>query len=265
MSPERVPISACVIAMNEEDNIERCLASLDFCDETILVDSHSTDRTRELAAARGARVIERDWPGFGVQKQFAVDAARNDWVLCLDADERLSDALRSEILALAERGMGDRDGYEMPRLSEWFGTRMRRGGWYPDRQLRLYDRRRGRWGGRPPHEHVLFEGSTGRLAGDLLHVPYRSVEDHLKKIDAYTTTMAKEMYAAGRRASTLDLVFRPTLRFLRFYLFKLGLVHGWVGLLNSYLDAHYVRMKYAKLLCLQRGLPLEERPRGTRD
>ncbi len=258
MTKDRVRISACVIAMNEEDNIEECLSSLDFCDEIILVDSHSTDRTREIAESMGAKVIERDWPGFGVQKEFAVEQASHDWVLCMDADEWVSAEAKDEIIALANSGMGSHSAWRLPRLSNYFGTWVRRGGWYPDYQLRLYDRRQGKWGGRPPHEHVEFDGSVGTLGSPLMHKPYRSIADHLGKIDQYTTTMARGMHAAGKRASTLDLVFRPALRFFRFYVLKLGFVHGWVGLYLSYLDAHYVRLKYAKLLCLQRGLPLED-------
>lgn len=255
----RLPISACVIARDEEDHIERCLASVAFCEDVVLVDSGSTDRTKEIAASLGARVFERDWPGFGAQKNVAVGEARHDLVLCLDADEWVSDALREELLALGTEALGAEAGWEMPRLSDYFGTWIRRGGWYPDYGIRLYDRRRGRWGGRPPHEHVELEGDArpGRLRGNLLHTPYRSVEDHLAKIDAYTSTMAREMHARGRRAGWSDLVLRPAFRFLRFYLLKGAWTYGWKGLHLSYLDAHYVRMKYGKLLCLQKGLPLD--------
>ncbi len=262
MSGAKLPLSACVVARDEEDNIERCLRSVAFCDDVLVVDSHSTDRTRELAAALGARVVERDWPGFGAQKNHAAQLAKHDWILSLDADEWLSPELEDQVRALVAGELERKAGWTMPRLSEYFGTWMRRGGWYPDRQLRLYDRRRGRWGGRPPHEHVETDGETGALSAPLLHRPYRSLEDHLAKIDAYTSVRARELFAAGRRARAHDLVLRPALRFLRFYVFKLGLVHGWTGLYLSYLDAHYVRLKYAKLMALQRGLPLsDERPR----
>lgn len=258
MTKARTPISACVIAMNEEDNIQQCLASLTFCDEIILVDSHSTDRTREIAESMGARVFERDWPGFGEQKEFAVEQAEHEWVLCMDADEWLSEELQREIQRLAQSGLESRDGFSMPRLSNYFGTWVRRGGWYPDRQLRLYKKSKGRWSGNPPHEKVTLQGSVTALSAPIHHRPYRSLQDHLTKIDGYTTTMAREMFRKGKRASVFDLIFRPALRFFRFYVLKLGFVHGWVGLYLSYLDAHYVRLKYAKLLGLQRGLPLED-------
>ena len=130
-----------------------------------MVDSHSTDRTRELAAEAGARVIERDWPGFGPQKRFAVEAASHDWVLCLDADERLSEQLQAEIRTLRAAGFPDRPGWEMPRCSEYLGRWIRRGTWYPDRQLRLFDRRRGNWNERPIHERVELDGPAAEADG----------------------------------------------------------------------------------------------------
>ena len=173
MSAPRARLSACIIAMDEQDRLPDCLASLDFCDEIVVVDSHSTDGTREVAAVHGARVIERDWPGHVAQKEFTVRAATHDWVLCVDADERVSPQLRAEILALRDAGFPGQAGWRFPRLSSYLGRWMRHGGWYPDRQLRLFDRRRGRWGGHDPHDRVELEGEPGTLRGDLLHYPYR--------------------------------------------------------------------------------------------
>ena len=136
---DRPQLSACIIAMNEADRIGDCLASLDFCDEIVVVDSHSSDATRELASGAGANVVERDWPGHVAQKEFAIRAARHDWVLCVDADERISPELRSEIVSLRDAGFPAAAGWRMPRLSSYFGRYMRRGGWYPDLQLRLFD------------------------------------------------------------------------------------------------------------------------------
>ncbi len=249
-------LSACIVAMDEEHNIAECLDSVAFCDEIIVVDSHSTDRTREIAREHGARVIERDWPGFGAQKEFAIREAQNDWVLCLDADESVSDELRREIEALRARGFGGKAGWRLPRLSNYLGTWVRYG-WYPNRQLRLFDRRRGRWGGNPPHERVLLDGPRGALRGNLLHHPYRTFAEHLDAIDRYTTTMARGLFASGRRTRPFDLVFHPCIRFLRFYLWKRGFLLGTKGLLLAYLTAHYVRLKYAKLYLLQNGEALE--------
>jgi glycosyltransferase involved in cell wall biosynthesis len=246
--------------MDEEDRLADCLDSLDFCDEIVVVDSHSKDGTRELAARRGARVIERDWPGHVAQKEFAVRAAAHDWVLCVDADERISRELRAEILALRDAGFPGRAGWRFPRLSSYLGRWMRHGGWYPDRQLRLFDRRRGRWGGHDPHDRVQLDGAPGTLRGQLLHHPYRSLAEHLRTIDKYTTIMAEGLYKRGKRAHVGHLVVGPCVRFVRSYFIDLGLLEGWRGLLQAFLSAHYGRMKYAKLLVLQQGRLAEERP-----
>lgn len=247
-----VKLSACIIAMNEEDRIGDCLASLAFCDEIVVVDSHSTDGTRDVAAAAGARVIERDWPGHVAQKEFAIRAATNDWVLCLDADERVSPALRAEIIGLGEGDFSDFAGWSCPRLSWYLGGWIRHGTWYPDRKVRLFDRRRGHWGGHDPHDRVVLDGPAGRLDGDILHYPYRSLSEHVRTMDRYTTTMADGMYARGRRASALDLLFRPGWRFFRFYVLDRGFLAGWRGLLLAGLAFRYTWLKYAKLRTRQR-------------
>lgn len=261
MSPaERPAISACIIAMDEEDRIAECLASLDFCDEKLVVDSHSRDATREVAARHGARVIERDWPGHVAQKEFTIRAATHDWVLCVDADERISPELRAEILALQGAGFPGHAGWRFPRLSSYLGEWMRHGGWYPDLQLRLFDRRRGRWGGNNPHDKVLLDGAPGTLRGNLLHHPYRSFGEHLRTIDKYTTIMAEGLHARGQRANLFDLTLRPATRFVRSYVFKLGFLLGWRGLVNAYLSAHYGRLKYMKLYTLQHAAECARRP-----
>ncbi len=244
--PDRVPISACIVARDEEERLAACLDSLDWCDETIVVDSHSTDQTRELAAARGARVIERDWPGHVAQKEFAVRAASHDWVLCIDADERVSPELRTAIESERARGF-PAAGYEVSRVSCYLGRWIRHGTWYPDWKLRLFDRRRGGWGGRDPHDRVSVEGDVRRLAGELHHEPYRSFDDHLRTIDRYTTIMADAMRAEGERARLSDVILRPPARFFVFFFWRRGFLDGWRGLLLAYLAAHYVRLKYAKL------------------
>ncbi len=251
----RSGLTACVIAMNEEDRIADCLASLEWCDEIIVVDSHSTDRTREIAADFGARVIERDWPGHGAQRDFAASAANNDWMLCLDADERVSQLLREELIALREEGFPDKAGWRMPRLSCFLGRWIRHGTWYPNRQLRLYDRRHGRWSRLMPHEHVELDGPAGTLRGPILHYPYRSFAEHLAVMDRYTTITANGLQERGRRARVSDIVFRPAIRFVRTYFLKRGFLDGWRGLLLAYLTAYYGRLKYAKLLVLQRETP----------
>jgi glycosyltransferase involved in cell wall biosynthesis len=261
MDGPRAPLSACIIARDEEDRIDACLASLAWCDEILVVDSHSTDRTRELALARGARVIERDWPGHVAQKEFAIRQARHDWVLCVDADERVSPRLRADLEALRAAGFPGCAGWRMPRLSSYLGRWIRHGSWYPDRQLRLFDRRRGRWGGRDPHDRVELDGPVGSLAGELLHHPYRDLADHLATIERYTTVAAARLHQEGRRARWTDLLLRPPWRFLRFYLLEAGFLEGWRGLLMAWLAAYYVRLRYLKLWLLERAPELEKPPR----
>lgn len=244
--------------MDEEDRIADCLRSVEFCDELLVVDSHSSDRTREIARGLGARVIERDWPGHVAQKEFAIRAASHDWVLCIDADERICAPLRVEIEALRAAGFPGQAGWSMPRCTAWLGRWIRHGTWYPDRQLRLFDRRRGRWGGYDPHDRVQLEGPSGRLAGELLHHAYRDLQDHLDTIDRYTASMARGMHERGRRAGWRHVLLNPLVRFLRCYVLRRGFLDGWRGLALAFLAAHYVRLKYLRLLALQRGGPAPE-------
>jgi len=248
-------LSACIITYNEADRIEACLRSLSFCDEIIVVDSHSSDGTRELAARLGARVIERDWPGYRSQKQFAVDAAAHDWVLCLDADERVSVELRSEIVALKAREFVPAAGWSVPRITEYFGRFLRHGNAYPDRLVRLFDRRRGGWSGYEIHENTRIRGAVGRLHGHLEHHPYRSLGDHQSRMQRYADLMAQALYAQGRRCGLAPVLINPQWRFVRGYLLRLGFLDGWRGLVFALIEADYVRRKYLALYFRSRGLP----------
>jgi glycosyltransferase involved in cell wall biosynthesis len=253
-APQSPRLSACIIARNEEDRIGECIRSLACCDEVVVIDSHSADRTREIATSLGARVIERDWGGYVAQKEFAVRSASFDWVLCIDADECLSPALQAEVGALRQAGFSGAAGWEIPRLTSYLGRPIRHGTWYPDRAVRLFDRRRGKWVGHPAHElheRVALDGAPGRLQHDLLHYPYRTFADHLRTIDQYTTLIAQGLHAHGQRARISDFTLRPLFAFIRFYWLKRGFLDGWRGLLLAYLHAHYVRMKYAKLYVLR--------------
>ena len=250
---DRPHISACIIAFNEEDRIEECIGSLDFCDEVLVVDSHSQDRTRELAAAAGARVVERDWPGHLEQKEFTVREATHDWVLCVDADERIDQDLRQEIIELRDKNFPGRNGWRMPRMSFYLGRWIRHGTWYPDLQLRLFNRQHGHWGGTNPHDRVQLQGDAGLLKGHLLHIPYRNLSEHLRTIDNYTTILARGMYQRGKRGGLLNLVVNPVVRFFRYYVLKRGFLDGWHGLVMALLAAYYVSLKYIKLLIIQRA------------
>lgn len=250
----RVPISACIITFNEADRIDDCLASLAFCDEVVVVDSGSTDDTRARAEARGARVLQRPFDGFRSQKAFAVEQARHDWVLCLDADERVDATLRGNIEAAREHGFDDAAGYRFARLSEYFGAFLRHGNAYPDRVLRLFDRRRGGWRGeREIHEAVSVDGPVRTLGGNLEHHPYRSLSEQLAKQERYAQMMAEYQYARGKRAGLRHILLNPWWRFVRGYILRGGFLDGWRGLLYALVRVEYVRRKFLKLWLLERG------------
>ena len=256
----RARLSACIIAYNEADRIEDCLRSVSFCDEIVLVDSHSTDGTRELARALGARVIERDWPGYRTQKQFAVDAAAGDWVLCLDADERVSRELRAEIETARERGFSSHAGWSVPRITDYFGRFLRHGNAYPDRLIRLFDRRRGRWIGHEIHENTQVDGPVGRLSGHLEHFSYRNLSDHQNRMQRYATLMAQALYDSGKRCGLGKVLINPQWRFVRGYVLRLGFLDGWRGLVFALIEANYVRRKYLQLYMLGKGLAAPNSP-----
>jgi glycosyltransferase involved in cell wall biosynthesis len=251
----RSGLSACIITYNEADRIEACIRSLTFCDEIIVVDSHSMDDTRARAAALGAHVIERDWPGYRSQKQFAVDAAHHEWVLCLDADERVSEALRGEIEALRERGFAGGHGWSIPRITDYFGRFLRHGNAYPDRLVRLFDRRHGRWTGREIHENTTVDGRVGFLRGHLEHFSYRSLSDHQARMQRYAELMARSLHDGGRRCGLAAVLINPAWRFVRGYLLRLGFLDGWRGLVFALVEAGYVQSKYLHLYMRSRGLP----------
>lgn len=251
-----VGLSACIITRNEAARIEACVRAVSFCDEVLVVDAHSTDDTRRLAAALGARVIERDWPGYRSQKQFAVDAAAHDWVLCVDADERVSARLRGEILALRSGGFAGCAGWYVPRITDYFGRFLRHGNAYPDRLVRLFDRRHGAWSGEEIHENTRVAGPLGRLHGHLEHFSYRSLGDHQERMARYAELMARALYARGRRCGLTRVLANPLWRFVRGYLLRLGFLDGWRGLVFALIEANYVRRKYLTLYMLGRGLPV---------
>lgn len=247
--------------MDEADRIGRCLSSLDFCDDLVVIDSGSRDGTAEIARRHGARVIVRPFSGYRSQKQAAVDAAEHDWVLCLDADEWIDGDLRRAILAARDAGFRDGAGYRFARLSDYFGRSLRHGNAYPDRVLRLFDRRRGGWRGtREVHEQVSVDGAVATLAGDLRHTPYRSLAEQLAKTERYARMMAEHDHARGKRASLAKLVLAPAWRFWRGYLLRGGFLDGWHGLVYAYVRANYVRQKTIMLWLLERGQPLVSAP-----
>ena len=245
------PISAVLITLDEESRLAAALESVRFCDEVLVVDAHSTDRTREIAEAAGARVLVRAWDGFTGQRNHAVDAARHDWVLAVDADERVTPALRMEIEALRAAGFAQA-GYRIPRVAFYLGRWIRGTDWYPDPQLRLFDRRRGRWTGALVHESVRVDGPVGRLRHELEHHTYEDIADHLKAIDRYTTLWARQAHAEGRRAGPFDGGVASTWAFIRNYVVRGGFLLGEAGLTVSTFNAYYTYAKMAKLRELAR-------------
>lgn len=254
-------LTVTVITHNEAEHIEAALESVAWADEIIVIDSRSSDRTVELARRYASRLEIRDWPGYGTQKNYAAALAAHDWILSIDADERITPALGDEIrTALAAEP--DVQGYYLPRVSHYLGRWVRSTDWYPDFHLRLYDRRAARWSERSVHESVQISGRTKRLRGEMLHYPYRDVSEHLIKIDRYTTLLAEQWLQEGRRATALHALVYPAFAFLRNYLLRLGVRDGRVGFVVSVLNSYYVFLKYAKLMELQQrsGAPASPAP-----
>ncbi len=244
-------VSAVLIAQNEEGRIEAALRSVAFCDEVLVVDGGSTDATRDLVTAMQVRLIERPFDGFVAQKNFAIAQARHDVVLSLDADEEVSHLLRREIQDVCAGETLPQSGYRIPRITHYLGREIRGTDWYPDWQLRLFDRRAGRFKGDLVHESVKVDGEVGRLKGEIIHRPYRDEADHLRRIDRYTTLWAETAHRDRRRAWPGFGEAAAFFAFVRNYLFKGGIFLGSAGLTVSRMNALYVRQKFVKLKALE--------------
>jgi len=246
MPAMRQPLSVAIITLNAVSQLEDCLKSAHFADEIVVVDSGSTDGTPALAERHGARVIAQDWLGFGRQKQFAVEAASHDWVLCLDADERVSPELRASIdIALHSPATG---AFRFPRCNRFLGRYLRYGEGYPDWSLRLFDRRQARWSDDAVHEKVVTQSAIGTLKGDLLHDSAESLAAYLAKQNRYTTLAAEMAVAAGKRASFGRIACSPIVRFIKFYLIRQGFRDGLPGLIHIAIGCFNSMMKYAKMV-----------------
>jgi glycosyltransferase involved in cell wall biosynthesis len=239
-------ITCCIICFNEEANIRRCLESVKWCDEIVIVDSFSTDQTVSICREYTQRIIQRPWPGYVEQKRFALSQATHEWVLNVDADEEVSPELRHEMLAVLHRNHPDVDGYFMPRLVYYLGRWWWRG-WYPGLRLRLFRKAKVRWGGVDPHEKVLLQGQADRLRGDLYHYTYDDIHDHLRALNGLTEVASRELALRRKQVRLADLLLRPLWRFLRFYVVKGGFREGVPGFFVAVTSAFYVFLKYAKL------------------
>jgi glycosyltransferase involved in cell wall biosynthesis len=245
------PLSAVLITRNAAALLGPCLDSLAFADEIVIVDSGSSDATRELAEKKGARVVQKEWLGFGRQKQFAVEQARHDWVLCVDADERVSPGLAASIRAALAAPASPV--YQMPRRNRFLGRWLAHGEGYPDWSPRLFNRMNARWSDDLVHEKVLYAVTPGTLRGDLMHDSFDDLSTYLERQNRYTTLAARQAYELGRGAGLFHLVASPMVRFLKFYILRLGFLDGVPGLLHISIGCMNSYMKYAKLIELRKA------------
>jgi len=250
---EMLKLSVVIITRNEEKNIGRCIDSVkDIADDIVVIDSFSTDRTQEICKSKGARFIQHAFEGHIEQKNYAVELTEYPNVLSLDADEALDDTLKRNIAKVKEAWKCD--GYEMNRLTNYCGTWIKHCGWYPDRKLRLFDKRKGKWGGTNPHDkfEMQAENTIGRLEGDILHYSYYTIDDHYKQIEYFTTINAKASFDKGKHAPVWKLCLAPIVKFIKDYFIRLGFLDGQAGWQICRLSAWATYVKYKKLRALWR-------------
>ena len=240
-------LSVCIICFNEEQNIRRCLESVTWADEIIVVDSMSQDKTAEIAKEYTDKVYQKTWVGYVDQKNFAISKTNGNWILSVDADEEITSTLRDEILAQTAKDDA-KDGYRIPRRSFYQGRWINHSGYYPDKQLRLFRRERGYWTGGRVHERVEVQGSVGDLKKDLLHYPYKGViSGQLQTVNSFSSLIAEDMYERGRRYHISLLLLRPTFKFFEVYLLKLGFLDGLAGFIIAITSSYAMFVRYVKL------------------
>lgn len=251
----KLPISLAIICLNEAENIERCIRSVPFASDIVVVDSGSTDDTADIAKRSGATVHQYEWRGFRAQKQLATDLCKHDWVLSLDADEALSPEAQAEIVTLfRDEPPSDRDGCEFPRTTFHLGRWIRHGGWYPDWQKRLFNRRKVKWGGgEHVHEHVE-NGEFVRMKAPILHYAFGNLREQINTNNRYSSLGAEEARLRGKRFSVGKLIFKPISKFLETYLIKKGFMDGLPGFIIAVGAAYSVFLKFAKLWELESGV-----------
>jgi glycosyltransferase involved in cell wall biosynthesis len=239
-------ISVTIITKNEEANIRECLESVRWADEIVVVDSGSSDQTLEICNQYQAKVYQEDWQGFARQKNSAVAKTRNEWVLSVDADERVPKELQEEIANVLRRNSSV-DGYFLARKNFFLGKWIKHCGWYPDYTLRLFRKDLGYFEEREVHERVKVQGKVGYMQYPLEHFTYRSISDFIQRLDRYASLAAREMKKEGRRFRYIDLFFRPPFTFIQMYLLRTGFLEGYFGFLLSILYSFYTFAKYSKL------------------
>ncbi len=251
MSAPRPALSVVIITLNAASQLEACLQSAAFADEILVVDSGSTDGTIALAERHGARIIHQEWLGFGPQKQFAVEAAKHDWVLCLDADERVSPELRASLENALKAPCTA--AFRFARCNRFLGRYLKHGEGYPDWSLRLFDRRQARWSDDAVHEKVVTQAEIGTLPGDLLHDSAESLASYLTKQNRYTSLAAEMALSAGKRATFGRIALSPLVRFIKFYLIRQGFRDGLPGFIHIAIGCFNSFSKYAKMLERQKA------------
>jgi len=242
----RPTIAAAVICLDEERNIGACLESLAWCDEIVVVDSGSRDRSVEIARKNATRVLHHDWPGYVAQKNWALEQTTGAWVLCVDADERCTPALRAAI-EIALRGAASEAGFEVRRHVFYLGRWIDHGGWYPDWKLRLVRRGKARWSGVDPHDKLIAEGPVGRLDAELVHLTYADFAAHLRTVQRFSDVVSEVWMGEGRRFSLLRALLHPPAKFFECYVWKRGFLDGWPGFVIAATSSFYVFAKYVKL------------------
>ncbi len=249
------PISVVIITFNEEKNLERCLESVQkVADDIVVVDSFSTDRTKDIALSFGARFVEHQFDGHIEQKNWAITQAKYPHILSLDADEALDKQLEHSILEVKKNWTAD--GYTMNRLTNWCGSWIKHSGWYPDKKLRLWDSRKGSWGGVNPHDEYQMKAGVQlkHLQGDILHYSYYTIKQHLAQVDYFTDILAQQYLEKGRKASWFKLIVNPFVKFIGSYFFQRGFLDGFAGFSICMISAHATYLKYAKLRMLEKEL-----------
>lgn len=245
-----IKLSVVIITLNEEKNIGRCLDSVKtIADEIVVVDSLSTDKTKEICLAKNVRFVEQKFLGYVEQKNYALNLATHDYVLSLDADEALDETLKTEIAALKNNFA--LDGYEFNRLTNYNGNWIRHSGWYPDTKLRIVKKARARWVGNNPHDALVVEGTVGKIKGDLLHYSYDSISSHVLQTNKFSTIEAQTLFNKGKRATLLKILTRPPFQFFKDYILRLGFLDGRYGFIICSLNSLYVLLKYSKMMDLQ--------------
>lgn len=239
-------ISISIICYNEEKKIRRCLESVKWADEIVILDSYSTDNTLNICREYTGKIFQHKFDGHIQQKNRAIDLCSNDWIFCIDADEVVSDELRNSIQNL-DPGKNDIKGYYAARRVFYIGKWINHGGWYPDLKVRLINKNSGRWGGINPHDELKVNGKTAELNGDLLHYSYENIFAHINQVNKFTDIISEEYKKLGKKPSVLNLTLRPFYKFIKMYFIKLGFLDGTRGFIIACIGAFYVFMKFVKL------------------